>query len=130
MYYILANQLDGELIQVSNEPLTPGEHQIMKVRQGDIPDLARYEWHGGSLAFIEKNSSRILTKLSFMRRFSSTELAGIYTAAKSNVLMEIWLDKFKVAEEINLEDQEIIEGLQMLEASGLLAEGRAAEVLA
>lgn len=81
---------------ISLEQITPAENQIVKQRQGDIPDLTRYEWHGGSLAFVEKNRSRILTKLAFMRRFSSAELAGIYTAAKSNVLMEIWLDKFKV----------------------------------
>lgn len=99
-YYILAEQLNGELIQVSTEPLVQGQGQVLKIRDGNIPDLNKYEWYGGSLAFVEKNQNRILTKLSFMRRFSNEELGGIYTAAKSNVLLEVWLDKFKLAEAI------------------------------
>jgi hypothetical protein len=73
---------------------------------------------------------RILTKLAYMNRFTDTELAGIYTAAKSVVQIEVWLDKFKLAEEINLDDPSTIAGVQALEAAGLLIAGRAAEILA
>jgi hypothetical protein len=75
-------------------------------------------------------SVRTLTKLEYMNRFTDVELAAIYTAAKSNVQVEVWLDKFKLAEEINLDDPSTIAGVQALEAAGLLAKGRSTEILA
>jgi hypothetical protein len=75
-------------------------------------------------------SIRTLTKLAYMNRFTDAELAAIYTVAKSNVQVEVWLDKFKLAEEINLDDSATIAGVQALEAAGLLAAGRSAEILA
>ena len=74
-------------------------------------------------------SVRTLTKLQYMNRFTDAELAGIYTAAKSNVAVEIWLEKFKLASEVNLDDSATVAGLQAMEAAGLLAVGRAAEIL-
>jgi hypothetical protein len=75
-------------------------------------------------------SVRTLTKLAYMNRFTDAELAGIYTAAKSVIQIEVWLDKFKLAEEINLDDPSTIAGVQALEAAGLLAQGRSTEILA
>ncbi len=73
---------------------------------------------------------RTLTKLEYMNRFTETELAAIYTAAKTVVSIEIWLEKFKLATEINLDDAEMVSGLQAMEAAGLISAGRAAEILA
>lgn len=72
----------------------------------------------------------VLSKLGYMNRFTDAELAAIYTAAKSVVQVEVWLEKFKLAEFIDLTDQRTIAGVQSLEAAGLLAAGRAAEILA
>lgn len=77
----------------------------------------------------ESQPVRILTKLQYMNRFTDEELAGIYAAAKSVVQVEIWLEKFKLASEIDLDDQRTVAGVQALEASGLIAAGRAAEIL-
>ena len=129
-YYILAKQFDGELIQVSTEPLEQGAGQIVICRDGDIPDLSRFEWHGGSLAFIEKAPRRLVTKLSFTHRLTSTELATIYTQAKTNVAVEIWLEMFKAAEEIDLDYKDTVNGVAWLESIGILEAGRAAEILA
>ena len=73
---------------------------------------------------------RVLTKLQYMNRFHDAELAGIYTAAKTVVQVEIWLEKFKLASEINLDDPITIGGLQAMEVAGLIGAGRAAEILA
>lgn len=73
---------------------------------------------------------RTLTKLEYMDRFTDLELAGIYTAAKTVVQVEIWLEKFKLATEVNLDDPRTISGLQAMEAAGLLAVGRTAEIAA
>lgn len=71
-----------------------------------------------------------LTRLEFMNRFTDAELEGIYTAAKSSVAVEVWLDKFKVATEVNILDTRTIAGVNSLETVGLLATGRASEILA
>jgi hypothetical protein len=79
---------------------------------------------------VETTQGYLLTKLQYMSRFTDAELAAIYTAAKASVQVEVWLDKFKLAQEIDLTDPQTIAGVQALEAAGLLAAGRAAEILA
>jgi hypothetical protein len=70
-----------------------------------------------------------LTKLAFMNRFTMEELVAIYTAAKTEVLVEVFLDKLKLAEHVDVTDPQTIAGLQALAASGLLTEARVQEVL-
>ena len=70
-----------------------------------------------------------ITKLAFMNRFTMEELAAIYTAAKTEVMVEVFLDKLKLAEEVELADVQTIVGVQALAASGLLTEARAQEML-
>lgn len=57
---------------------------------------------------------RMLTRLKFRNRFTMDEKVAIYTAAES----------------IDLSDPATISGVQALEDAGILAEGRAVEVLA
>lgn len=54
---------------------------------------------------------KVITKLAFMNRFTMEELAAIYTAAKTEVMVEVFLDKLKLAEEVNLTDAQTISGL-------------------
>lgn len=70
-----------------------------------------------------------LTRLEYMNRFTDNELVGIYSTAKVNPLLEVWLEKFKAAQEINSSDPKTVEGLLLLEAVGLLAQGRSMEIL-
>lgn len=102
-------------------------------------DFIRIEHDGGSVeerhffAPVEPQApipSRVLTHLQYMGRFTDDELRAIYTAAKTIVDVEIWLDKFKMAQEVNLDDTKTIAGLQAMEDAGLLVAGRAAEILA
>lgn len=129
MYYTLADQFTGELIQVSSDPIVQGEGQIVKMRHGEIPDLNKYEWHNGSLAFIEKNSSRFMTQEAFTRRLTEQEMRNIYQASKVSIDVEIWLDRFKMAKEIDLDDPFLVNGLNGLVANGLLSIERVQEIL-
>lgn len=72
---------------------------------------------------------KVITKLALINRFTMDELAAIYTAAKTEVMVEVFLEKLKLAEEVNLADAQTIGGLQALAASGLLTEARVQEVL-
>ena len=129
MYYVLVDQVTGELIQVSSDVLIQGEGQIVKVRQGNIPDLTKFEWHNGSLAFIEKDTSRCMTQEAFTRRLTDQEMRNIYQASKVSIDVEIWLDRFKMAKEIDLDDPFLINGLNGLAANGLLSIERVQEIL-
>lgn len=79
---------------------------------------------------------RRLTKLAYMNRFHDDELAAIYTAAKSVVQVEVMLAKLNAATPdadgtaVDLDDPRTIGGVQALEAVGLIAAGRANEILA
>ena len=75
-------------------------------------------------------SARTLTKLGAMNLFTDDELAGIYSAAKVNVGIEVWLEKFKAAQDVNLDDPRFRGGINALESVGLLPPGRAAQILA
>ena len=77
----------------------------------------------------EPSSPRVLTKLQFLNRFTNEELAAVYTAAKTNVLIEVFMDKLKLAQEVNLDDPQTVGGLQSLAAAGLLSEARVQEIL-
>jgi hypothetical protein len=70
-----------------------------------------------------------ITKLQYMERFTDEELAAIYTLAKTNVQMEIWLEKFKATTEVNLTDSRTVSGIQSLVTAGILTEERATEIL-
>lgn len=74
--------------------------------------------------------SRILTRLAFLDRFSVQELTTLYTAAPASPQIQVWLDMYRVSDEINLDDPRLVAGVEGLESAGILSVGRAAEVLA
>lgn len=82
-----------------------------------------------------------LTKLEFRQRFTPAERAAIdefnanYAAselltAEQKATMRVMLEDYRAAQNILLTDSGTIRGVQMYEALGLIAPGRAAEVLA
>lgn len=70
-----------------------------------------------------------MTRLRFIERFTAAETKGILAAAKVNADLELYLWKMQQAQEVNLLDPSTIVGVQTLEAAGLLASGRAAQIL-
>jgi len=74
----------------------------------------------------------ILSVLDFRDRFSIEEKRAIYTAAADVVDVRIWLDDLaSVTPEngVDTADARTIAGVQALEAVGLIAAGRAQEIL-
>lgn len=70
-----------------------------------------------------------MSPLDYMELFTDDELIGIYGAAKVSPEVEIWLRKFERSTEVSLSDPRTIAGVQALEAAGLIATGRANEIL-
>lgn len=71
-----------------------------------------------------------LTRLQFLSRFTDEEMQAIVAAAESNAALKAALLKWQAAEGIVLTDPATVAGVQALEIAGLLAAGRAKEVLA
>lgn len=70
-----------------------------------------------------------LTKYAFLSRFTTQEKLAIFGAESSNVMIRLFLETFRVCSDIELTNLETIQGVQMLESSGLIAPGRASEIL-
>lgn len=100
-----------------------------------LNELSEVELTALGIEFIEGNYPEPptvpspLTHKQFMDRFTDTELAGIMVAAKSSIELELWFKRFEMAQDIRVDDPQTISGVNALETAGLIAEGRAVEIL-
>ena len=62
----------------------------------------------------------VITKLAMITRFTDSEYVGILAAAKTDVEVQAWLDRFYAANSINLEDQRTVDGINLLVGKNLL----------
>jgi len=70
-----------------------------------------------------------ISKIEFMNRFTTTELATILTVAKTNVGIEVFVKKLDLADTVTINGTDAIAGVTALEAGGLLSAGRGVEIL-
>ncbi len=131
MAYFSYDAITRQLISISDFEIPTPENgsttEVPGVTKSDLEN--HYIWNPDICSFDLKPFDRVLTKLEYMNRFTDAELATIYTIAKSNVSVEIWLEKFKLSTEIHLDDPRTIAGVQALEQFGLIGPGRALEIL-
>lgn len=73
---------------------------------------------------------RLSTRREFLARLAAPEMEAILTAAKTDTAIEILLLRWETAERINIDSPATAAALAALETAGLLAAGRAAEILA
>ena len=71
-----------------------------------------------------------LNKIDFLRLFTQAERITIRQAAKVNPQVEDYQDMLNQASVVKLSDPDIQTGIPALEAAGILAPGRAAQILA
>lgn len=70
-----------------------------------------------------------ITKLAFRNRFTPAEKVSLYTAAKTSVDIQIYLDDVNAATFIDLQRPDTRANVQGLESAGLIAAGRALQIL-
>lgn len=72
----------------------------------------------------------IILKSELINRFTPTEIGAILAASDASIPVRVYLFKLQQsAQEIDLCSQEVIDGLNAMEAGGLIASGRANEIL-
>ena len=72
---------------------------------------------------------RTITRLEYLRRFTTEERVTIRAVSAQNAVLADYLQLMEMAQDISLDDPDTIAAVNMLEQAGLLASGRAAEVL-
>ena len=71
-----------------------------------------------------------VTGVAFKRRLTANERIAIRAAAGSSAHVFDYMDLLNSAPSVHLDEVDVVGGLQMLEAAGVLAAGRAAAILA
>lgn len=89
----------------------------------------RYTEQGEWEAVAPAQLPTVWTVLAFRSRFTEAEKRAIYAARANSIDIQIWLDDLAAAEDVRSDDPRMIAGVQGLEAAGLLAAGRAAEIM-
>jgi hypothetical protein len=72
---------------------------------------------------------KVMTKLEYLRRFTQEERILIRTVAASNPVLADYMALLELAQEVDTNDPDTQAAVQMLEAAGLIAAGRGAEIL-
>lgn len=72
----------------------------------------------------------VWSQVAFMRRFKAPERIAIRQAATQNAQLDDLMRLLDASSEVYSDDPDVVAGLAMLEGAGLLAAGRAAEILA
>ena len=81
-------------------------------------------------AVVPQVTGKILDHIDFYNLFTIDELAAVYTAAKENVYLQIFLDKIKVSKKIIMNDPDVITGLGLLVQMTILTDERRQAILA
>lgn len=71
-----------------------------------------------------------LSKIEFLRLFTPAEIVAIRAAASTNELVAYYQYMLDATTVVLLTDPDIVSGVPMLEAGGLIAPGRASQILA
>jgi hypothetical protein len=69
-----------------------------------------------------------LTRYEFRSRFTAAEKVAMYDS--TDTMIRVFLDDIQAAENINVSEQDTIDGVNYLASNGLIAAGRVSEILA
>ena len=119
--YIVTRKSDGA------EVLRYSAAQAQEVNGFDLVDYAHTEYTPDAPVIAPVN--RTMTKLEYLRRFTDKERIAIRAAAEQNAVLADYLQLMELAQDINTGDADTIAAVTMLEQAGLIAAGRAQEIL-
>lgn len=128
MAYYQYNETTRELVQISDFPISPDTNlpvSEVEISKTELLDL--YQWDQESLQFIQKNL-RIITKKEFIKRLTPDEYSAIKTLTTQNGTADYYWQLFMLDDNINLDDQDTIDGLNLFASLGALATNRPAEI--
>lgn len=129
MAYFSYHAVTGELLSISDFPIPSlDDTSVSEVAITKSELESQYEWVQDAREFKVK-TYRVLTKKEFLKKITASEYATIKAATVSNGTLDYYWQLFMVAENITLDDIDTIQGINALEQFGLIAPGRAQEIL-
>lgn len=120
---------EAEIARDADDPLFPSPRFVAE----EVP-LQEHETAETTPAPVY-NGRRILTRLEFVRMFPVEERVAVFNydvaplPDQYKAIIRTLLEQMKIAEEINLDDPDIVYSVNLLETLGIVTPGRAAEVL-
>ena len=117
---------DGKIIGTADDSYTAPEQWVQAPEGFELENTGNYSYENGVLTL---RSESKLTKLQFRKRFTADEKVAIYEAAVTNAALRVFIDDIQSAEFVDLEDVDVIAGVEQLAKNGLISENRAAEIL-
>ena len=118
---VVIRDADGVQVAPVNDPTDAGhvEYQAW-LDAGNEPTIA--------IAALPSDAPRVISRLAFRRLFTFAERVGI--DASTLPAVRTFLTDLSLAEEVALDEPDVVAGLAYLEGVGLIATGRAAEIRA
>lgn len=125
MYYTITK--DGLLVGVTKENAYGFDLPGVSIHEfdGNIPDLNSSVWSDEAGELV--SDTKTLTKLLFLNRFTMTERVAI-RASTDPIVIDI-LSLLEIAEYVDVNDQNTMQGVGYLAMIGLIANERVAEIL-
>ena len=127
----------GEILDVSDKAPIPKNYtysQLPEIAEGKFAQFDRWEWRiiddmppKPEISIPKINYKTILTLHEFRTRFTFVEKVAIKQSTDAGVM--VIQDDLMAAQEIDLENQELIDGIGYLVVQGLLTTERAAVIL-
>lgn len=99
------------------------EAAVMELR--DIAAIEAYTWD----VTVNVPAPRRVTRQQFLDRLTAVETAGIIEAAQSSSAIAAWILRLENADFVNLDDPACLMAMESLEIAGLIAAGRAQEII-
>lgn len=121
---------------VAELPVPPSVSTVRELAAWDAPPPLPYVWTPALLDWAVPDTRVRLTRLEFRWRYTLTEQIAINVATDSHAdetvraTLRVLAASLAEATEIDLTDPRTMQGVQYHEALGLIAPGRAAEILA
>lgn len=75
-------------------------------------------------------SKKIWTKYEFMAKFTTSELAAIYTRSETDPITLVFIKKLELSGEVQSDNPDVVSGLQYLVNNNVLTQARKNEILA
>ena len=117
---------DGKIIGTADDSYTSPEQWVQAPEGFELENTGDYSYKDGVLTL---RSESKLTKLQFRKRFTDAEKIAVYEAAVTSAALRVFIDDIQSAEFVDLEDVDVIAGVELLTENGLISETRAAEIL-
>lgn len=125
MHFVIRNTRSGLNVAEYDAPEAMPPYKFDEAYAG--ADFSTFDEQGNEVTFA--NDFRVWSILEFKRRLTQPERVAIRTVAKENPVVEDFMDMLDSATEVRSDDPDVIGGLQLMEAAGLLAQGRAEQII-